>query len=120
MYSTTARQSPGWWSGRSGLCGAELGPGALHPVAGAAVEDVRVPASRDDRVVCRVPDSEDHLGVLSERPPPGQPAPAGIAFGTRQRLRAAIGSLSYPGVADWESQQLRSGCRPGAVRALGV
>jgi len=83
----------GLWSGRSGLCGAEAGAGALHPAAGAAVEDVGVPARRDDRVVCRVPDSEDHLGILSERRRPGQPAPAGIASGTRQRLRAAIRSL---------------------------
>ena len=109
----------GVWSGRSELCGAELGAGApiWRPVR---VEDVGVPAGRDDRLVCRVPDSEDHLGVLSERPRPGQPAPAGIAPGARQRLRAAISSLRFPGVAAGEFQQLRPGCRPGAFRALGA
>jgi hypothetical protein len=74
--AATSRKNKAWireglWPGRSELCGAEVGAGAPHPTAGAAVEDVGVPASRDDRFVCRVPDSEDHLGILSERPRPG-------------------------------------------------
>jgi len=108
----------GLWSGRCELCGAAVRAGALHPAAGAAVEDVGVPASRDDRVVYRVAGSEDHLGILSERPRPGQPAPAGIASGARQRLRPATGSLSCPWVAAGEGQHLRSGGGPGAFRAL--
>jgi hypothetical protein len=108
----------GLWSERSESCGAEVGAGAPHPVADAAVEDIGVPASRNDRLVCRGPDSQDHLGILSEPPRQGSRRLPGIASGTRQRMRA-IGSLKYPDCG-WGMPAVALRLPARVFRALGL